>query len=74
MELFFEIQTKRQKRIEESKTKVNGSSDTKPIKTTKIRKETDAFSDEYIKNVYAKVRRDKRTIKDSFWLRPDNNT
>ena len=32
-----------------------------------------AFNDTFIRNALQKVRQDKRTIKDNFWLRPDNH-
>ena len=32
-----------------------------------------AFNDPIIRNALMKVRKDKRTIKDSHWLRPENH-
>ena len=32
-----------------------------------------AFNDKIIRNALMKVRKDKRTIKDSHWLRPENH-
>ena len=36
-------------------------------------KEFNPFKDDYINTVYKIIRKDRRTIKDSHWLRPDNN-
>ena len=73
MEKLFEIQESRRIRVEDSRTVRQEPSEEIPRTNHKLPTDSDPFTDDYIKRVYKNIRKDRTTIKDSHWLRPDNN-